>query len=208
MSKRSKPSRTTASGGSVARQLVELVWNEAPVRSWQRLNHTMQYALATAIKGGLRFEPDDIQHFWDTMRGGFWFTGADSEWMHRLACVWDNVPAAVSYEKWVGRGPFILEGKRLYVGRSIDLLYLSLPPVTDDRPRCAVVTSFAKDGESVNICVYDDHAPTDERRSMGVVMPSGKPKVRIKMNLEAIRGIERVRKLATKTPAVGMSVAP
>jgi hypothetical protein len=141
------------------------------------------------------------------MRGGYWFTGAEHEWIHRLACIHGNVPAAVAYEKWRERGPFFLEG-RLYVSRSVDFKYLPMSDLAGKPgPLCAIVSSFADDGQSVNIGVYADHAPND-KRSEGIVWPSGRPIRRIRVTLVRIRELEKARKDGTTAPAQGLAHGP
>lgn len=184
---------------SPALQLVELVWKNAPRRSWISLNHTMQNAVATAIKAGLPFDPTDIRSMYESMRGGYWFTNAESEWMHRIACLHDNIPAAASYEEWVGRPPFFLDG-RLYVGREADLDLLKDEMSTAGSHRqCAIVSSFVGDGEAVMICVYDGWAPgRPEDSPDGRVFPSGQPKRKIRLTLAQVREKEKARKAALK----------
>lgn len=104
--------------GSPAYQLVALVWAQTAFRSWIRLNHTMQDALLLAIKAGLRFAKDDIGSIFGRFRGSYWF-GADSERFYRCAVEAGNTSACQSWEHWVGRPPFLLKGRRLYVGAEI-----------------------------------------------------------------------------------------
>lgn len=156
--------------------LVEHVWKHAPQRSWRHLNRTMQQALALAIESGLRFDVGDIEAIHTEMRGGYWF--GENEWIHGLAVEWNNTPAAVSFEAWVCRKPFVLDGKRLFVGALVDTKYLDVPC------RCGSVTSFTSD-DSVVICTYGDEP-----------RPVGKPTHRITVARSKIRDMERARKAA------------
>lgn len=175
---------------SPAVQLVDLVWRMTGVRSWIRLNHTMQDALALAIKSGLHFEPGDIELLYRSFNGHRWF--GDCEWVFRLAVQRDNVPACVSYEQWVKRDPFILDGRRLYVGAPVDFKHL-----VNAEGRTALVTSFAKDGMSLIVCTYPE-AHYLGRAGEEMVWPSGKPLRRITLGLYDVRNIERARVKARK----------
>lgn len=175
---------------SPALQLVMLVWKETRMRSWLGLNTTMSDALCLAISASLRFDTDDISTIHAKTRGGYWF-GVGSERFYRLAVTSGNISAAQSWESWVKRPPFILGGRRLFVGSMVEL---GLAGVSGGR---GVVTSFASDGTGITVCVYDVVWPNKD----GSGSPEGKPKRRIKLTLSDVRAMEKARKEASKSKA-------
>jgi hypothetical protein len=104
-------------------RLIQHVWDhnrEGTGFSWQRLNGSMYGAVRLAIEAGLRFDRGDFKRMAETMRIGYWggnSTGSEcGEAFYGLAIKFDHPSAYQSFEQWVGRKPFIWEGKRLYIG--------------------------------------------------------------------------------------------
>ncbi len=174
---------------SPAYQLIQLVWDKTAFKSWIRLNHTMQNALSLALEAGLTFDLGDIKSICDTMRGGRWF--GESEWIYKAAVEWDNGSAARSYELWQGREPFILDGRRLYVGAPVDMVH-----VPRKGGHGAMVTSFASDGSSLVVCVYA--TGISQKKGHGIWYPGGRPLHRVRLTLDEIRAIECARTKAIK----------
>lgn len=90
-------------------QLLDLVWqntNTTAGHSYERLNHAMQRAVSLAIGSGFKFEEDDMQNISKNYRSSYWF---DQETAYTQAVNSNNQSAAVSFEKWKSRAPFIAD---------------------------------------------------------------------------------------------------
>jgi len=202
---------------SPARQLVDLVWREAPTRSWRYLNRIMADALTLAIRSNMRFDPGDLTDIYASCSGGFWF-GANSEWIHRIAVIAGNTSAAVEYERFADRGPFFYIG-RLYVGRVVPLEFIDMEHPMQGAV-CAIVTSLS--GDDVIICVYNEHARDVSYRiekggvdegsgelswGDGATWPGGKPIRRVRLTLAQVRAKEKARKEAIEAKAAAKEKA-
>lgn len=188
---------------SPARQLVDLVWREAPTRSWRHLNKIMGDALTLAIRSNMRLDPGDLTDIYASCSGGLWF-GANSEWIHRVAVIAGNTSAAVEYERFADRGPFFYLG-RLYVGRAVPLELIDVEHPMQGAVT-AMVTSFS--GDDVIICVYNEHVVADrvEKDDIkesgelswgdGATWPGGKPIRRVRLTVAQVRAKEKARKEA------------
>lgn len=140
-------------------RLLTLVRESATRQSWQALNAALQQALRIAISGGFEFAIGDFAKLaLDRREGGFSFgywcgrTGTHGlgEYYYSMACGRDrataNRSAAMSYEVWLGRPPFIVKqprsrsGIRLAVGVEFEWL---------GRIRWRV-TSFSEDQSRLN----------------------------------------------------------
>ena len=131
---------------SPAIQLLRLLWRHEGHQmghSWERINATMRNGLGLAIRSGLEFARGDFAVISDAFNPGCWLNG---ERMYSVACLGEHGPnrsAAISFERWKGRKPFILDGHRLAVGSKFDWY--------DDR---VTVTSFADDSSYLVACSY------------------------------------------------------
>lgn len=109
-------------------KFLEIAWNNLGP-TYEQVNHGMHDALCICIQYGFTFEPDDFAEIRKRFRGGYWMgnsTGSHlGEHYYRLACRKDslraarpraNRSAAISFEKWAGRKPFIVKGERLAIG--------------------------------------------------------------------------------------------
>jgi hypothetical protein len=132
-------------------QLIETVYRHTKGGSYRRLNYALQNALSLAVHAGFRFEPEDFHEISSRFKGGYWCTNDYSEGLYSSACLEDNISAALSYEAWVGRKPFVLGGSRLYVGREIDRRLLGIP--WEQPYYSARVTSFSDKNDAVNFHV-------------------------------------------------------
>lgn len=141
-------------------KLLQVVWehaNEGKSHSWRILNGMLHRALNIAINSGFKFEPDDFEtihkrfsgHYWmgdsiPPFRGeGFYTEAVAGDGGYRDCYCQHNRSACISFEKWVGRKPFILDGKRLCVGSRIEI-----------EGKFYYVSSFAKDNAHLNVCGY------------------------------------------------------
>jgi len=175
---------------SPARQLLELVWENQGYQmghSWGRLNYAMRSAAYLTIKYGLEFHPDDFTTIAKRFRIGYW-GGKDGhmcgEDFYSLACDpgrgTSNRSAAISFETWKGRKPFILDrNKRIAVGTRFKWY-----------GETVLCTSFTEDGEYLVACSYHDR-PRDER---GYVSGPVKVKHRYKISHTDIRDCRTARR--------------
>jgi hypothetical protein len=161
---------------SPALVLVKHVWEnvqQATGHSWTRLNAAMTGAASLAIEAGLRFDPDDMATIRNSMRGSYWFRG---EGHYTTAVKYGNTSACASYEKMVGRPPFVFGGSRLAV-----LSDFEWPGVGHVR-----VTSFADDGKSLIACSYRGDESVPKRRvAITIEEMRAAEKGRVKTNEEA-----------------------
>lgn len=130
-------------GDSPAISLMKLTWEhacKAYPHSWNRFNGAMREAMELAVKRGFTFNEDDIKWVCDNLRPGYWFS-ADGSYIH--ACEVGNASAWKSIENYLGRKPFIIDGRRLCV-RSRFVW-------NGER---VTVTSFADDQSHVVACSY------------------------------------------------------
>lgn len=134
---------------SPAYQLLSLVWKEIshpPVGSRGRLNGSMRAAMYLAIDAGLPFAPDDFANAMKDFRGGYWFS---SETFYSHAVEYGNLKAAMAFERWKKRPPFIaddLDGHkrgRLVVGSRFPWQGYHV-----------TVTSFSDGGTHLIACAY------------------------------------------------------
>lgn len=144
-------------------QLLDLVYangNDATAHSWGRLNTSMHRALSLAIGAGFKFDAGDVRHVMTHYKNGHWI-GSDSEWVYAQAVVDGNLSAAVSYESYAQREPFIADDvelrdratfahsasdrqkERLHVGCRFPW-----------RGQNVYVNSFSADGRHVNAAAY------------------------------------------------------
>lgn len=148
---------------SAAYKFLQIVWRSQGEyqnsHSWDRLNHAMKDALHMAILYGFRFGIDDFILICKRPgEGGFnfgYWAGVDGkdmwgEGFYSLACdgqYGPNLSAARAFEKWKNRKPFMLDGKRLFIGSR-----LKWP---DEKNKLYIpvdVTSFSKDGTYLIAC--------------------------------------------------------
>ncbi len=95
--------------------LLRNVWQNAHRRSWLTLNQCLAEAVAIAIRGGYKFTPLDFKviaapPYLDGFDGFRWL--GEHERFYSLACGVErgtyNLSAAISYELWRERTPFLL----------------------------------------------------------------------------------------------------
>lgn len=99
-------------------RLMALVRRESRHDAWRHINPMLSRAFSLAIVGNLVFEPDDFGKIVKDFRGSYWM-GPDSEPWYTEAVKSGNESAVISMERWLGRQPFLFEGKRIHVGEQI-----------------------------------------------------------------------------------------
>lgn len=129
-------------------RFVAIMYHEsmsATGHSWTRLNSALHSTLSNAINAGMRMDPDDFHDICNDMRGGYWF-GTDNnesqgEGFYNVAVGANNLSACQSFEKWVGRNPFVWEGRRLCLGERFswkgELVTVTRMPASAERPMIA-----------------------------------------------------------------------
>ncbi len=147
---------------SPAYQLLHHVWRhsmKATRHSWERLNHSMQDAMDLAISAGLKFEPDDFDRVFKELRAGRWCGADNGEQWYALAVAVGNQSAAMAFELFVERPPFIADDVQSQDFRATHRTCRA-------RDRLAVgsrfpwknhqvtVTSFAPSGAFLTACAY------------------------------------------------------
>lgn len=158
---------------SPVQQLLQTIWDHHNPGSWQRLNHALYAGLMLAIRAGFQFERDDFInlksfnfHYWCGAGSG---PNGYAEHFYTLACSSQrdggNRSAAIAFEAWKKRKPFIFQGKRLAERSELtwwdgfpnalegeDLLEALLDLPVMNRLE---VSSFAEDGSYLNAIWFE-----------------------------------------------------
>jgi len=155
---------------SAAIELIQHVWDHscrAFEHSWRRYNASLAQALSLAITSGMKFGQDDFSVIEKRYRPDYWMgLGSHSgESYYGTAVCFDNVSAAIAFERWKKRKPvFFIDiwsdhaehwdgPRRLFVGASFRW-----------NGEWVKVTRFNKDGESIGTCSYKEDEPEGYRR--------------------------------------------
>jgi len=93
---------TTKQKHGAAYDLVKLVYDESPGRSWSRLNDALREAMIAAITAHLSFNPDDFATIREHTNAHRWM-GEGVERYYTMACELGHTPACISYERWADR---------------------------------------------------------------------------------------------------------
>jgi hypothetical protein len=92
-----------------AYNLVRMVYDKSPGKSWRRLNGALQEALSAAITGHLSFLPDDFATIFKDTKGGYWAGSSEGsvtgERYYSMAVKVSHIPACISFEKYANRPP-------------------------------------------------------------------------------------------------------
>ena len=94
---------------SPAFKMIEQVWNnslETVQHSWERLNHSMSYAVELAIFSGMKFDEDDFDKISKQFRMGYW---GDSGGFYIMAVKANNISACRALEKHMNLKPYIVK---------------------------------------------------------------------------------------------------
>lgn len=140
-------------------QIIQKIYRkswESGGQSYIRLNAALQLGMQAVITAGLLFDLNDIREIASTFRSRYWFSDDDGEWIFKTAVKENNLSACLSFEDYKGRKPFILEGKRMYVGRQFYWYD------KDGKGYYVTCTSFAENGDYFTACSYKS---TDSYRS-------------------------------------------
>lgn len=98
-----------------AYELVAHVARHSEHDAWVHINPARSSALFLAISARIPFLDGEFGRIVNDFNGQYWL-GEDREAYYASACRNGNVSAAKSIERWFGRGPFIVDGERVYVG--------------------------------------------------------------------------------------------
>lgn len=155
--------------------------------SWQVINSAMSDALNLAIRARFPFEKEDFTNLCRPDGGwpdnGYlgwtrWFSES-GERFYSLAIESRNISAAIAFETWKGRKPFIFQKQRLYVGSRFELA----------PKQFWYCNSFAEDGTYINCGSY-----TTAENPVGWQnnSPTGKgPVKRLKLTVKELKEQER-----------------
>lgn len=153
---------------SYAMQFLNAIWNggqEPKPFSEPRLRAAMDDALELAIKAGLIFDLDDFSHLYDNFHMGSGYYVDSYLWCNEkyytVAVANENISACQSFEKAVGRKPFITDNVALpnyhYAGHFDGIKKrsrLTLGAEFQWSGEKVKVSSFAKDNSYVVACSY------------------------------------------------------
>jgi hypothetical protein len=171
---------------SVVVTFLRCMWNNCKNGGWLGLNQSMYDALHLAIKAGFKFEREDFITIQKKFRFGRW-CGAGSgqngyaESFYRSACKpsghgneQGNRTAAIAFELWKKRPPFLFKGERLAEGSKLkwwdgvppELQNTELVEALEPLPVMDLeVSSFAADGSYLNAVWYKE--PNWSKREAG-----------------------------------------
>lgn len=153
-------------------QLLTVVWDGVGGRfrgdSWRKTNRSLQDALNLAISSGMKFELDDFKYINKNFRPWYWM-GNDGHMLgeryYFIAVRERNTSAAIAFEVWKGRKPFIAD--------NVETLPHWGGSCRFERSRLAcgcqfywngekvAVTSFSEDGTYLVACSYKDNKPNE-----------------------------------------------
>ena len=120
-------------------------------RSRDLLRGALHAALKLAIVSHVEFGPDDFVPIWHMIDGSDW------EGYYALACNGRprlNRSAAIAYEHWRRRPPFLFKSAKARAGERMYVGYGFWWPDAQEGRIALKVTSFAKDGQSLTACAY------------------------------------------------------
>lgn len=148
-------------------QLLQLIWDNARMASgdsWRSYNAALSNGLSLAIRSGMKFEKGDFKKISERYRPEYWMgLGSDGgEGYFGMAVVNDNISAAVSFEAWKAREPFIWKGIRASDGQSFE-----------GSRRLFVGAWFQWQSEQVCVTKFDNEK--DTIRACSYVQEKGKP---------------------------------
>ena len=124
--------------------------------SWELVNDATARALSLAITARFRFEPDDMAA---VLRSDSLRIPYGDEHYYSLACEYGNGSAARSFERMVGRKPFLVPWvprRKALDSRKVCLTRAWVGRWFEWDDWTVKVTSFSDDGESLIACAYHD----------------------------------------------------
>jgi len=183
-------------GISPALRLLTLLWHEKCVavdHTWERVYDTMRRGLHLAISAGLSFHEDDFTHLAAVFKWGHW-CGMDNdrnygEQFYTAAVVAGHLQACRAMEKYYGRTPFYVHGKRLRLGSAFAWDGTTV-----------YVTSFDDEQHTLIACAYDKlgwssvlpYGISHEREQRG----DGKPRKRYTITATMLTMLSRLQRQA------------
>jgi len=134
--------------------MIEQVWNyslETTGHSWERLNHSMMYAVELAIFSGMKFDLDDFGKIAGKFRMQYWGSCGS---FYVTAVKADSVSACRALEKAMGLKPWIVK-----FGFSLSSYgHMGRSEINRNSGRLAAGARFYWDGHYVRITSMDtDH---------------------------------------------------
>lgn len=148
---------------SNAMRVLEAVWTGCRQRkqcSWRKLNASMQAALDLCIKGGIQFARADFERLNGEFGFGYWAGDANAGYAERWyssAVEAANLSAALSFEGWKKRAPFLFFLPSGRAAERIILTRLTAGAIFHWKGEIVTVTSISRDGESLTACSYKGH---------------------------------------------------
>lgn len=86
----------------------------------RRIGYAVMAALESAAQAGMKFERDDFAQVAAHRVLSLWCAGEDAgERLYPVLCKIGNESALKSFERWKGRLPFVVNGKRLHEGSQL-----------------------------------------------------------------------------------------
>jgi hypothetical protein len=141
-------------------QFLQLIWDNASKAggdSWRRYNASLSSGLSLAITSGMKFGSGDFTIISERYRPEYWMRlgSDDGEGYFREAVLNNNVSAAVAFEKWQDREPFICNGIRTSDGNYFEgerRLFIGAWFNWNGERVCA--TKFVPEKDSIRACSY------------------------------------------------------
>lgn len=126
--------------------------------SYEDLNHSLRKSLIIAIRGHFQINEGDWGIIASEMRYGYW-GGTSSNGFHlgeghyMEACI-HHRKAAIEYERYYSRKPFILKGTRIYCGTRL----------LDSDGMTWKLNSFSESNDCVNLLSEANNVGTGKKR--------------------------------------------
>lgn len=137
---------------SPAFKMIEQVWGhslKAVQFSWERLNHSMYYAVELAIFSGMKFAEDDFDTIAQKFRMGYW---GNSSSYYTMAVMANNISACRSIEKHINLKPYIVKFGYTIIWSG----HMGRSRVDRNSGRLAGGAEFTWDGRRVHITSMDN----------------------------------------------------
>ncbi len=183
---------------SVVTDFLQIIYQEANrvgSHSWINLNRAMHDGLRLAIQARFMFEPDDFVYIAKHFKFAYWARLDNSgksrgEEFYKCAIESNNLSAAIAFEAYKGRSPFIYCGQRLAIGSSF-----MLPRGLDPEAQIWRVNSFSEDGSMINCAHYATDDRQERRLSERLIAKKSLTKKELKEQEKILRVL-----LSTKQP--------
>jgi hypothetical protein len=178
---------------------LQMIWYSVSARKdWSRIrmNTALQSGLSLAINARFKFQQDDFSEIADQLNFFYWGGSsyhATGESFYSMACD-HNRSAAIAYEKWQKRKPFIYFGKSLAIVFKFNW-WEKIPEEAEDKSKRKMiiesgykaiklnVSSFSKCGNYLNAVWYSK--PKWKRK------PGAMPDKRFRLTREDLKAVEK-----------------